>query len=135
MSAWIVSKPTIDVIVQALVTESIVEMQTATLCGQNLWQVNHDSVNYRYREHTECPEYVFEGVEAPLRDVVVAKAARCYGYQSCEHTAWYGSQADLLTAHLIDTICRRHNVDDPHDLEGWDDAPGWDIDDVLKAIA
>jgi hypothetical protein len=89
MSAWIVTKGHIDCLVQALINEGIILRGQADRAGQALWQENHNSVNFRYREDTECPEYHFEGTDQPLDDIVVWRQLDCFDYQTCEHPEWH----------------------------------------------
>lgn len=99
MSAWIVSKPHIDCLVQAMIVEGIVPMEQADETGQVLWEENVISVQYRYRgesrltlpgpiEYTDPATYKFTGVEAPLDDLIVWRQLDCYEYQTCEHEGW-----------------------------------------------
>lgn len=53
MSAWIVSKLHIDVVVQALTQGEIVVDRTADEVGQALWQENLNSIHYRYEDTAE----------------------------------------------------------------------------------
>lgn len=143
MSAWIVSKAHVDVLVQAGINEGLVLLSpgTPTAVGRMLWTENHVSVNYRYDETTEVPNYEFRGVEAPLDDVAVIKAISCAEYQSCEHAAWEESEACRYLDNLSERIATRLGVsrDDlfewaRSDHDRWTAAP-WGIDCIEQAVA
>jgi len=88
MSAWIVSKKHIDLLVAAAGSVGMVPGNPHQL-GQELWHENHLSVNYRYGEDTLTPPYQFTPEPNKSIDlVVVLKNLGCYSYQSCEHTGW-----------------------------------------------
>lgn len=135
MSAWIVSKGHIDCLVQALIVEGIVPMSEATPAGQLLWEENYRSVNCRYSESEACPEYVFEGVEAPLDDAIVWRQLDCYDYQTCEHAAWGdpGNPARKLHDALEAVYRARHGVESSHDLPR--DGMPWGITTIAEAVA
>lgn len=104
MSAWIVDKRHIDVLVAAAEQLEIslkpfgfsasAPGKLRDELGAMLWAENHASVNARYREDTETPPYSFEPVRVEaLSFAVVMKAIGCYCYQSCEHDGWETSNA------------------------------------------
>lgn len=130
MSAWIVTKAHIDCIVQQAIVEGLVSAGEATKVGRELWQENHDSVNYRYSESQPCPAYRFEGIEAPLDPVIVLKQVDCYDYQSCEHPGWDSSEARRLINALRDRLEAKGA--DWHHLSP---AAAWGIDSLLEAVA
>ena len=73
---------------------------TADTLGQDLLNENFASVNYRYSEQEEVPEYhwtpvaeIETGDLKPEHLLQVFQAAHCYDYQSCEHPAWSDSKA------------------------------------------
>jgi hypothetical protein len=136
MSAWIVTKAHIDVLVQAMVVEGIVPMDQATETGKTLWRENHRSVNYRYSERSRTPAYTFTGIEAPLDAAVVFKAAACYEYQTCEHPGFKRSEARRLVDQLSDRMAEQLGTDreNAYDLPSWKAAP-WGIDHRLQAVA
>lgn len=91
MSAWIVSKKHIDVLVAALVEEQVIKLADADETGRILWRENHKSVNARYAEKTRAPAYTFE--HESTSNVVVLKSIHCYEYQTCEHAYALAQQA------------------------------------------
>ena len=86
------------------VTCRILEASNASEVGSMLLAENYASVNYRYRENEESPNYTHE-LAGPVciptgryvgRDVdIIAalKAIDCYKYQCCEHDEWTDSSA------------------------------------------
>lgn len=141
MSAFVVSKTHIDVIVGAAVKLGATD---PTSIGAMLWAENFKSVNHRYDEGDPVPEYKYREppikvpksmVDAEKVEVsapVVFKAIRCLEYQSCEHDGWKTSDAkqtcaDLKCA-LYPNIARDRVLDEEFAPEGWDDAP-WAIGD------
>jgi hypothetical protein len=98
MSAWIVSKDTIDLLTTATarIATKAYEPELLERMGQDLWEENHRSVNYRYSENEPTPVYHREPVAElpPALDmtgwhwVTILKTAQCYEYQTCEHPEW-----------------------------------------------
>lgn len=125
MSAWIVNKPHIDALVQALIEYRLIGPSHATEIGRDLWAENHKSVNYRYGEAEKAPEYKFEGVEAHVDPAVIARNIRCYWYQTCEHPDSPAYADNTLLAQLA------AKLGEPD--KGRDDIP-WGIDDIRQAI-
>lgn len=122
MSAWIVSKAHIDVLVTGLVRSEVVASEglTPDQLGQALWEENHRSVNYRYGEDTPTPEYRHEAHD--VSPVVLLKQIGCYDYQSCEHPGWIDSDAKRWSGKLYLLLAGRV---DTHTAE-YDEAP-WGI--------
>ena len=107
MSAWIVSRAHIHVLVNGLVGLGIVPLEQATETGRLLWGTNHDSVNFRYGESTPTPKYTFVRARKPLHHLHLLAAEECYEYQSCEHAEWKDSTASLLCWKLREAIEER----------------------------
>jgi len=124
MSAWVVSKKHIDLLVSAGLRygkeyalrweipvlpsgcagsrERTLERASASSVGVMLWAENQKSVNHRYNQKDIEPElYEFKRYGVEIDPVVVLKSIRCYVYQSCEHAEWEQSEArafcDALT--------------------------------------
>lgn len=131
MSAWIVEKGHIDVLVQGMVQEGVIPMADRDDVGTVLWRENRDSVNYRYNGGEEVDDYKFHGVEAPLNWHALLRAASCYEYQSCEHPTWDDSRACelivLLQNELLEHGCSH---DDPEYA-----AYPWGFEQVEQAVA
>lgn len=131
MSAFVVSKEDIDILVTAhLALRGLPwSSERADSIGRLLWRENVSSVAYRYdmpeRHGAEHAEYL-EALEAyayePLyaKCAAVAKIARCYDYQSCEHPGWEASEAKRLVDELMGVF---HET-----LPGYDAMP-WGIAD------
>jgi hypothetical protein len=107
MSAFIVSKKTIDYIVSAYVKFADVFTVGSDFdpdkIGQMLWDENHKSVNYRYGEKSKAPKYKFSKI-ADVDPVVAIKQVHCLDYQSCEHDGWEKSQAFKFGHRLISIL-------------------------------
>jgi hypothetical protein len=88
MSAWIVPRVHIDVLVQALINEGVIGFDEGDRVGGQLWSENHYSVNCRYGERTKRPPYRFEPFNRPLNDAVVFKAISCFDYQCMEYDGY-----------------------------------------------
>ena len=73
--------------------------------GQSLLNQNYRSVNYRYDENNEIPEYKYEDVEINL--ATVFGCIKCYEYQACETKDFYTTELYKSLLRLIDTIARR----------------------------
>lgn len=88
MSAWFVSKRHIDILVtyaqERVKHDPLVE--TPDKLGAALWEENARSLDARYGERPDVPEYTWEKVVASPGQV--AKALSSYDYQTCEHDAW-----------------------------------------------
>lgn len=139
MSAWIVSKPHIDALVQSLIVEGFVPASEATATGRMLWEECRRSVAHRYPNDADgewpgpvdfttqsITDYRFEGVEAPLDDAVIAKNIDCYEYQSCEHgDEWRASEAKRLTHALALKIAERHGAGEQFNDDGTAYVDGW----------
>ena len=133
MSAWIVSKQHIDALVTAGLPapgETIAAVtwgdgngaearkslrkENADEIGRMLWQENHQSINYRYKDGGPVdPLYAFQAEShVPL---TVLKLLDCYEYQSCEHPGWSGSEARAFCGALRNKVVQ--------DLPGYETAP------------
>ena len=99
MSAWIVDKGHIDILVNAtlkaavLDTDPTTRQEVANEFGTRLWRENVRSVNYRYNERKRTPKYEAELTDAELRPEDVLAAIHCYQYQACERPDWKRSWA------------------------------------------
>jgi hypothetical protein len=155
MSAWIVSKAHIDVLVQALINEGVIEnsAKTADYVGGQLWTENHRSVNIRYGEVNKRPPYRWSPIYGPdhqpceLDDAVVLRSIACYHYQCME---WEGFdrqpgmrklmklKAELIAKHGIQPFtddCGNRD-DGVHRWcdENYDGRLPWGIDNRRQAI-
>lgn len=99
MSAWIVNKAHIDVLVHAMGKRELLEVSPDE-AGRILWEENHRSVNYRYREGTPTPGYRYAAPPVEWNKHQLTKIAGCYEYQTCESDDWeqtvaYGMMVEL----------------------------------------
>ena len=115
MSAYVVEKDVIDLIVTATLTLSPVDIAAQVdpdACGSSLWAENFASVNYRYTENETPTAYTFESVPEISRGqqlkgghlVQILKTIDNYVYQSCEHPGWPESAAYKLTEALKQSL-------------------------------
>jgi hypothetical protein len=124
MSAYLVSADDINVIVTAyrdLVTATApisAPILDWTAMGRRLWLENLASVAYRYnmpaRHADEYAAYLldvsgYEFAEFKAKPEAIAKIARCYRYQSCEHDGWEASNAKTI----VDIVEERYGEDLP----------------------
>jgi len=128
MSAWIVSKKHIDLLVAAAGSVGMA-VDNPHEVGQMLWHENHVSVNYRYGERTLTPPYKFEAEPNKAIDpVVVIKQINCLDYQSCEHEGWRTSAACRFLTDLTSKLEAKLGLPDDkiHALPAYTAAP-WGI--------
>jgi hypothetical protein len=147
MSAYIVSKAHIDAVVTFAVggqrrvgtvkriTEDAGQAKyvsssdyTPSQIGAALWAENHASVDYRYKDSTPVPAYVFRPnchggtCTKPTRQLTpldVIKLCQSLKYQSCEHPGWKASFANEFLNRVISAAIGA--------LPGYDNA-FWGID-------
>lgn len=148
MSAWIVTRAHIDVLVLAGVQFGVpydlnrrgaVGPAVLAAAGADLWAENHRSVNYRYREDSKPPAYPAPTAEVILDPVAVVKAVDCFAYQSCEHPGWQTSDAAVYCQRLRAAAMTGLPVE-PGDADGHRyplgyDGAAWSIDRLAQAAA
>lgn len=118
MSAWIVSREHIDILVTALDPSTQAE---GDRLGRMLWAECLKSVAYRYPHDTDggrpgptdfhdadVQTYIWTPREVPA--AWIRAAASCYDYQSCEHPGYKTSEARRI-AH---SLCERYAAYDRH---------------------
>jgi hypothetical protein len=109
VSAFVVSKADIDILVTAIVRLRPAGRRMIDLSelGRLLWRENVKSMAYRYgmpeRHADEHAGYLEEIAAYRFRPTVVcraavAKVAACYDYQACEHPGWEASEAHEIYA-------------------------------------
>lgn len=112
MSAWIVGRAHIDVLVQAL-CESETVTDDPSAVGQVLWRENLLSVAARYPGDTDGTRpgpldfrdsdvitYEYRRPRNKPSPECVLVALDCYEYQSCEHRGWASSTAQMWVDQL-----------------------------------
>lgn len=150
MSAWIVSKTHIDLLVTAGLHRirytplrwmdpqnqqdwQVLTMDTADAVGSMLWAENVASVSFRYPDEPaetlpgpndftpeQISSYHLQAIAGPIDPVTVLKNIHCYEYQSCEHPQWSSSQARRFCWALSSALV--------HGLPGYEQAP-WGFDE------
>lgn len=118
MSAWIVSERHIDLLVSVILrSEAVPEAGVdADKIGTELWTECYRSVNYRYSENEQVPEYHHEPYPLDIAGdgyLFLLKQVDCYQYQSCEHPGWEQSAARRWTDELREMWTRRAGIDFP----------------------
>jgi len=109
MSAYVVDKETIDILIAGALRAKLFGEDEATEKGQMLWRENVISVSYRYnlptRDATELAQYegdveAYEYAPCAPTGQEIDAAIGCLDYQSCEHDGWEESAAHALLANL-----------------------------------
>lgn len=124
MSAYIVNKQTIDVIVKGFEIYNvnyIAENYKAPIqiiinaqemrngIGQSLLDQNYNSVNYRYREDTQTPKYEYEDV--PFEDFnegLLYGCIECFEYQACETNDYFNSPMHYSLQRVKNAMLERY---------------------------
>jgi hypothetical protein len=119
MSAFIVDREYIDHMVTAAIhCEQITT--TPDEAGRMLWRECLISVAVCYPndvdgdrpgpcDFRDSDVLTYTWTDRPLLTVEgIDEVIRCYRYQSCEHAAWEGSQAEVLTAKLLTCVNSGH---------------------------
>lgn len=117
MSAWIVDRAHIDVLVQALAEGEHVTDVDPDEIGRELWRENLRSIlaRYPYTSDGERPGacgfrdsdvevYTYRRPSRRIDPSGVLYAVGCYQYQSCEHGGWEASRAYAWTTALRDAL-------------------------------
>lgn len=119
MSAWIVSREHINLLVAALMDEGIVQGISPDEIGSALWRENLRSVAYRYPNDGDgerpgpvdfrdgmVDTFTFRGPVDTSNKALVLKQAHCYDYQSCEHPEYGESIPYVWIRRLCDKLVR-----------------------------
>lgn len=120
MSAWIVSRAHIDVLVQALCEGEYVTDRSPDEVGRELWRENLASVAYRYPNDgnggrpgpmefrdSDVDTYTYRRPSVRIEPSAVLSATGCYDYQSCEHPGWESSVSRVWVT-MMDDALRAH---------------------------
>lgn len=87
--------------------------------GQSLLDQNYKSVNYRYSEESETPDFQFE--EVAINEGIVKGCIDCYTYQACETEGFF--ETDLyksltrLRDKLLDRLISQNGYETPWGYE------------------
>lgn len=147
MSAWIVSKKHVDLMVAGITRGTRdgvlkADERDADKMGQMFVTENVASVSYRYPDDKpdELPgcgdyhltPYRFEDPQYQPTAAELLSAIDCYCYQSCEHEAWADSIARAQCEWVAAEIrAARPNVDAEKNAQPW----GWDESDIAIRAA
>lgn len=147
MSAFIVSKAHIDVLVNAAAQLGVITTRGEALStGMMLLRENYRAVNHRYGESAAPPRYRATTTEAEFDPAAICKVIACYVYQIAEPPDWRETQAyawceklraaaeammspdDLILVRDLDRMVpayRKSSVYErtPWDVESIDDVP------------
>lgn len=126
MSAWIVDRAHIDVLVQALCEGEYVTDRDPDEVGRVLWRENLASVAYRYPRDvdgdrpgpldfrdSDVDTYTYRRPSRRIEPSAVLSAVNCYDYQSCEHPGWETSRARAWVTALADALEAHPGVGEP----------------------
>ena len=124
MSAWIVSRAHIDVLVQGLCEGEHVTHLDPDEVGRVLWRECLASVAYRYPgdgdgerpgpidfRDGDVETYAYRRPARRIDPSGLLYAIGCYQYQSCEHPGWTGSDAERWTTRLREALQRNPAVE------------------------
>ncbi|MCO7219488.1 hypothetical protein [Klenkia sp. PcliD-1-E] len=144
MSAWIVSRAHIDVLVQGLCESEHVTHLGPDEVGRSLWQECLRSVAYRYPadgdgnrpgpvdfRDDDVETYTYRRPSVRISLTGLHHAIACYAYQSCEHQGWQNSDAERWTSGLRAVLAKHPEVctDPPSGEHPW----GYEETDVHQA--
>jgi hypothetical protein len=129
MSAWLVSKRHIDLIVTYAIGADC-DPKLATALGRALWQANNDNLRYMYGDTLAAEDQ--PGIDAyhwapteVLEDGPMLKAINCLDYQSCDRPGAENSPAlqylYTLQAAILD--CYPGSREDSDLVPGYEQAP------------
>lgn len=134
MSAGIVSRSHIDVLVQGLCESEHVTQLGPDEVGRVLWQECLRSVAHLYPADRDgdrpgpvdfvdgdVATYTYRRPSARISLTGLHYAIACYAYQSCEHPGWKGSDAEVWTSGLRAVLARHPEVftDPPFGEHPW----------------
>ena len=124
MSAWIVARAHIDVLVQGLCEGEHVTHLDLDEVGRVLWRECLASVAYRYPDDgdgerpapvdfrdSDVETYTYRRPSLRIPLTGLHYALGCYRYQSCEHPGWEASDAEAWTRRLREALARHPQCD------------------------
>lgn len=130
MSAYIVSKETIDRAVGMLLIEGVItSKEDASAWGKRMWLMNIEAVSQRYKHHAatdgadwararvEADAYEFTSRPADESIAQMHKALCCLTYQCCE-----GDVDETPFYKLLDEIEKRPHLERLKSTPAWDEA-------------
>ena len=127
MSAWIVSKHHIDVLVDGAVRLGVIYPEDRLIVGRMLTNANKKSIRARYGADDEgaarVKTYRYSPSGHPISDVSLYKQVGCYEYQTCEYDGFENGPAYRLTTTMRRALeAMGINAQSP----GYNDAP-WGV--------
>jgi hypothetical protein len=127
MSAWIVSKHHIDVIVDGAIRLGLIEQTEAVKTGRMLTNANKRSIQERYgredRAAATVQTYWYTTPRETISDVVLLKQVNCYDYQTSEIWEYEKTTAYRFTSKMERALASRGVT---RDSEGYNEAP-WGV--------
>jgi hypothetical protein len=145
VSAWIVSRAHIDVLVQGLAESEHVTDLDPDDVGRALWRENLASVAYRYPDDTgdgdrpgylqrdeEVEEYIYRRPARKIDPSGLLYAIGCYDYQSCEHPGWVTSDAYRWVSTLADALRQSPGINESPKFGTY--PWGYDEEDVHEVV-
>lgn len=75
--------------------------------GQALLEANYESVNFRYNENTEVPEFEPAPLNEGFDEAIVLGCISCFDYQACEVNNWEDTVVYKDLQRLKDKITMR----------------------------
>jgi len=146
VSAWIVSRAHIDVLVQGLAESEHVTDVDPDEVGRELWRENLRSVAYRYPgdgdgerpgpidfRDADVDTYTYRRPAQKIELPGLLQAVACYQYQSCEHREWEASEAYRWTQQLREALER--NPDVAAEQHSGDHPWGYEEEDVHAPVS
>jgi len=128
MSAWIVSKNHIDMLVRGAIRLGVITSDQGTAVGRMLTNANKKSIRARYGADDEgaarVKTYWYNpGGSRVLSNVSLLKQASCYDYQSCEYVGYENGPAHQFIVKLERAL---EALGVTRESEGFDSAP-WGV--------
>ncbi|MEU8664688.1 hypothetical protein [Actinoplanes philippinensis] len=120
MSAWIVDRDHLDLLLTAAVQWNLITADQADDTGRMLWKENLASVAYRYPRDRDggrpgphgfrdrdVDTYRYRPYPGRIDPEVIEAAAGSLWYQSCEHPGWHDSAAAQWVNRLLQLAAGR----------------------------
>jgi len=109
MSAWIVDRNHINVMVDFAVTHDLLDDYDRDDFGQMLWDWNYWSINYRYGGKHEAPTFTSSKPEQIPTLPEMFAIVSCYDYQACERPDYEKSDARAFV-YLAKIVTGEHSL-------------------------
>ena len=123
MSAWIVSKHHIDVLVDGAVRLGVIYPEDRLIVGRMLTNANKKSIRTRYGYDDEgaarVKTYRYSPSGHPISDVALYKQVGCYDYQTCEFDGYEKSEAYKFVHKMQDALAPIGYLSPGYDEAPW----------------